>query len=397
MPVAFVDIILVTAEVGFLALLYATARFSLGRGLARAKGGGGSRARAAEAGAAAANLVLVIIFAALAIGVLAGNAYLATFGPGVSSTSFKTAESLSGELPRFGTAAALAIGVIVGTAVLLRLVRWGLRSLRQRALGWEQLRLNDDSVAGFFDLLSTSARWCAWLCAASIVAGLAGLPPDAQELLWLATRVAVVCSVALGIIRAVAAILDSLDALVVRYSAASSSILGWYTHAKPLVPLFRRCLELAIWLTAASILMPQISPFAPLAEYAPRLIGVVGVFFLARAAAELVNIMVDRQGAPSTLSAVELQQRATLLPLVKSIGRTLVYFCAFAVALNLLGINPIPLLAGAGILGVVIGFGAQAVINDLASGFFILSENQFVCGGDKTIHWNAGFVLSEAE
>jgi small conductance mechanosensitive channel len=48
--------------------------------------------------------------------------------------------------------------------------------------------------------------------------------------------------------------------------------------------------------------------------------------------------------------------------------------------LGTLGFNPLPFLAGAGLLGLVIGFGAQSLINDVVSGFFILFENIYMVG-----------------
>ena len=43
-------------------------------------------------------------------------------------------------------------------------------------------------------------------------------------------------------------------------------------------------------------------------------------------------------------------------------------------------INIAPILAGAGILGLAISFGAQSLVRDIISGFFILMENQFAVG-----------------
>ena len=48
--------------------------------------------------------------------------------------------------------------------------------------------------------------------------------------------------------------------------------------------------------------------------------------------------------------------------------------------LGTLGFNPLPFLAGAGLLGLVIGFGAQSLINDVVSGFFIPFENIYLVG-----------------
>ena len=48
--------------------------------------------------------------------------------------------------------------------------------------------------------------------------------------------------------------------------------------------------------------------------------------------------------------------------------------------LEILGWNVSPLLAGAGVVGVAVGFGAQALIGDIISGLFILAEDQFAIG-----------------
>ena len=74
------------------------------------------------------------------------------------------------------------------------------------------------------------------------------------------------------------------------------------------------------------------------------------------------------------------RRRATIAPLVRSGFTYAVYFGTAVLILASLGFNPMPFLAGAGILGLVIGFGAQSLINDVVSGFFILFENTYLVG-----------------
>lgn len=57
-----------------------------------------------------------------------------------------------------------------------------------------------------------------------------------------------------------------------------------------------------------------------------------------------------------------------------------------------LGLDITPLLAGAGVLGLAIGFGAQNLIRDFLAGFFILLENQFRTGDVIKIKEHAGLV-----
>ena len=57
-----------------------------------------------------------------------------------------------------------------------------------------------------------------------------------------------------------------------------------------------------------------------------------------------------------------------------------------------IGINITPVLAGAGVMGLAIGFGAQSLIKDFLNGFFILLEDQFVDGDVVEIEGKKGTV-----
>ena len=65
--------------------------------------------------------------------------------------------------------------------------------------------------------------------------------------------------------------------------------------------------------------------------------------------------------------------------LTATIGVIIAIAAAFMI-LSEIGINITPLLAGAGIAGIAIGFGAQSMVRDLISGFFIIIENQYDVG-----------------
>jgi small conductance mechanosensitive channel len=69
-----------------------------------------------------------------------------------------------------------------------------------------------------------------------------------------------------------------------------------------------------------------------------------------------------------------------MVPLVRTAFRYAGYFGTAVLILSVLGFNVMPFLAGAGILGLVIGFGAQSMIDDVVSGFFILLENTYLVG-----------------
>ena len=76
-----------------------------------------------------------------------------------------------------------------------------------------------------------------------------------------------------------------------------------------------------------------------------------------------------------------VEQRArTLGSMFRSVVAVGVWSVATIRVLDVFGWNVQPILAGAGILGVALGFGAQTLVRDLIAGFFLLVENQFAVG-----------------
>ncbi len=71
---------------------------------------------------------------------------------------------------------------------------------------------------------------------------------------------------------------------------------------------------------------------------------------------------------------------ATLLPLLRSFAFVTIVVMAVMTALSSLGVNIGPLLAGAGVVGIAIGFGAQTLVRDIVSGAFFLIDDAFRMG-----------------
>ncbi len=75
-----------------------------------------------------------------------------------------------------------------------------------------------------------------------------------------------------------------------------------------------------------------------------------------------------------------LAKTRTIRALLKNIIDFILFFIAILVILSNWGFNIIPILTGAGILGLAISFGSQTLIKDLISGFLIIAEDQFDIG-----------------
>ena len=114
--------------------------------------------------------------------------------------------------------------------------------------------------------------------------------------------------------------------------------------------------------------------------YHLALVLLVGALFLwmVKIIGRAVRRAVD-DGDDSTPSEAE-RRAETLSTVLKSAARVLVIAFLLLMVLQEFGVNIAPLIAGAGIAGVALGFGAQSLVKDVISGFFLLMEDQFGVG-----------------
>ncbi len=94
----------------------------------------------------------------------------------------------------------------------------------------------------------------------------------------------------------------------------------------------------------------------------------------------MVKIRTRTSLSPFVSLRISERREATLLKLIDNILSYVVYFIVFMMILSLFNINVSALLAGAGIVGLAVGFGAQSLVKDILSGFFIIFEDQFSVG-----------------
>ncbi|MFQ5681728.1 MAG: mechanosensitive ion channel family protein [Candidatus Binatia bacterium] len=82
----------------------------------------------------------------------------------------------------------------------------------------------------------------------------------------------------------------------------------------------------------------------------------------------------------------------TLTDVVRSISVGIIWATVIVVALDQVGLDITPILAGAGIIGLAVGFGAQNIVRDVISGFFLILENQIRVGDVAIINGTGGLV-----
>ncbi len=326
---------------------------------------------------------LVLIFGGLGLclGVLSLNAYWVYRQ---TDPFVKTMEWVSAIPPDFWLKLVLSlvkvIGLVIAGRIGITLLRRMLTALMEKAKAFEGIRANDESIDVFFTsltaILSNSIKFLVVIGAARLLS----LPGTVASYLLTALTIYLVVTIGLLVVKAVAAVVDSLDALSKKYSSPDNW-LRYYEKLSILIPLFRRCLEYAIYVAVATLVVLQLSFIQRFAVMGPRLTKVIGIFFISRAIVEIAYILIDRsQHEQKNLTEKERKQRLTLIPLMKSAVKYVIFFTAFLLALDALNLNPAPLLAGAGIIGIVVGLGAQPLINDLVSGLFILFESLYLVG-----------------
>jgi small-conductance mechanosensitive channel len=93
------------------------------------------------------------------------------------------------------------------------------------------------------------------------------------------------------------------------------------------------------------------------------------------------------------LDAIERGKRArTLGSVVQNVTTALVIGIALLMVLKLLDLDITPVLTGAGIAGLAVGFGAQTLVRDIISGFFLILEDQIRVGDAASINGSQGII-----
>ncbi|MBN6187285.1 mechanosensitive ion channel family protein [Aneurinibacillus sp. BA2021] len=127
---------------------------------------------------------------------------------------------------------------------------------------------------------------------------------------------------------------------------------------------------------------------------------IIVILILARIIVSVASAAVNRifkqreDEASGRLDRFRLDTRRsqTMRTLINNVIKYTIYFIAFLNVFTFLGYDPKPLLASAGVLGLAIGFGAQNLVRDVITGFFIIFEDQFAVGDVISVNNVTGTV-----
>ncbi|MBS9479076.1 mechanosensitive ion channel domain-containing protein [Ancylobacter radicis] len=167
------------------------------------------------------------------------------------------------------------------------------------------------------------------------------------------------------------------------------------TRANRYLPALRTAVRAAISLIALLMLLEiwGAAPFEWLASergqgMVGRLISIGVVLVIGLIAWEIASAFAERMRLGNPAST----RLKTLLPFLLNAFRVVLLTLGGLILLSELGVNIAPLLAGAGVLGLAVGFGAQTLVKDVITGIFILMEDTISVGDVVEVGAHAGLV-----
>jgi len=120
--------------------------------------------------------------------------------------------------------------------------------------------------------------------------------------------------------------------------------------------------------------------------------GLVALRVLRFALHRLEMVLVNAKEPTETVPGSTKKRVATLIGILVTIGRFAIWALVILICLDQVGVNVTPILAGAGVAGLALGFGAQNLVRDVISGFFMILEDQVRIGDVAVINGTGGLV-----
>ncbi|MCS5421797.1 mechanosensitive ion channel family protein [Psychrilyobacter piezotolerans] len=322
---------------------------------------------------------LIFIYIFLILALLGYNGYLIYKNIGVYQNAVSTVSGIPSEFWTGLLVGALKIILVsVAAHYFIKLNSKILDKAQIKSKAYKNLKSNNETIDNFFFRLQKIIKNSIIFLILIYAMNLLFFPERFINNMYVVLKIYLIASGGILLARAATVVVDSLEDLSKRHRYRED-YLEWYNRLNSLLPLFRRCLEYIIYVWITSLAMLQISFFSKYVPFGTAAVQIIGIFFITRMVVEILKLFVDKYMMKSENELLN-KQRRTLIPIMKSFLQTIVYFIALILTLRALKINPVPILAGAGIFSLVIGMGAQSLINDIVAGIFILFESIFLVG-----------------
>jgi small conductance mechanosensitive channel len=150
-------------------------------------------------------------------------------------------------------------------------------------------------------------------------------------------------------------------------------------------------------ITTENFVSLLLSVTVPIAQSAMRialiiLAGYIAVRFVRAALSRLEALLIKAGEGTEPVPGTARKRVTTLVGLLRTLTQVIIWAVAAIMCLGQLGLDITPILAGAGIAGLAVGFGAQNLVRDVISGFFMVLENQVRVGDVAVVNGTGGLV-----
>ena len=146
----------------------------------------------------------------------------------------------------------------------------------------------------------------------------------------------------------------------------------------------------SFWKAVLSIFSPE-----NLILWWGKFLTIIIIFVVAKIALSVINKLIEKSLTPLKKSKnykKRISRANTLIPLLQSVSKYVIYFIAGVMVLRELGVDTTAIIASAGVVGLAIGFGAQSLVKDVLSGAFLLFEGAISVGDSVNVGEHSGTV-----
>jgi len=146
----------------------------------------------------------------------------------------------------------------------------------------------------------------------------------------------------------------------------------------------------SFWKAVLSIFSPE-----NLILWWGKFITIIIIFVVAKIALSVINKLIEKSLTPLKKSKnykKRISRANTLIPLLQSVSKYVIFFIAGVMMLKELGVDTTGIIASAGVVGLAIGFGAQSLVKDVLSGAFLLFEGAISVGDSVNVGEHSGTV-----
>jgi len=293
------------------------------------------------------------------------------------------------QLFQVGVHLALLVVVVVVTWFVSWMVRHIRPKLEAHGHTWVGCARNHEHVCSWFQIMERYACAAVRLSGLWVAVHVVELGVWAENLVGFVLRVLTIVVAARLLTLACRTVSHKIAELGDRHLRMRRPIHHYWERIDRLLPFGVHCFEAAIYVWALSLCVRELHFIAFVADFGPSVVQCIGILFGTRVLIELLQVLLNEAFGMHDPERMLDPKGRTLVPLLQSVCQYVLYFGSGVIMLGVLGVDTRPILAGAGILGLAVGLGAQSLVTDVVSGFFILFETQYLVGdyvqiGDAT-------------